>query len=365
MAYKYDPETKTWIVWYSKRHPITRIPRRIVRKDIKSEAAAKKLLPELIIELNKRLHKEVVPTWQAALQEFYEYSRDQGIMLNTIQSYQYSLDAHTLSDWGAKCVDEISSQEIRDLINRKVGHRTVHQQKNLLKYIRAVFRMCLEKEYVLRDPTPMIHFPKRESIKGVLKEAEVEQLLNQAKLMSCVWYPIWATALYTGMRSGELFALKWSHVNLDDRTILVNSAWNNKDGFKCTKNGRDRIIPIASNLVPILAELKLSKHDPEFVLPRMRQWEKGEQARELRMFLAGLGLPQVRFHDLRATWATILLSKGIEPIKVMAMGGWSDMKTMMIYIRKAGLDIKGLTNCLNLHNPFAQEGKVLSLSGSR
>ena len=42
-----------------------------------------------------------------------------------------------------------------------------------------------------------------------------------------------------------------------------------------------------------------------------------------------LGLPDIRFHDLRATWATIMLSKGVEPIKVMSMGGWKDIKTMM------------------------------------
>ena len=70
----------------------------------------------------------------------------------------------------------------------------------------------------------------------------------------------------------------------------------------------------------------------------------------LRMFLCGLGLPAIRFHDLRATWATLLLSKGVEPIKVMIMGGWKDLKTMQIYVRKAGVDIAGATDCLDFHN---------------
>jgi integrase len=61
----------------------------------------------------------------------------------------------------------------------------------------------------------------------------------------------------------------------------------------------------------------------------------------------GLGLPPIKFHDLRATWATLMLSKGVEPIKVMIMGGWKDLKTMQIYIRKAGVDIKGITDRLN------------------
>ncbi|WP_164848339.1 hypothetical protein [Halobacteriovorax sp. HLS] len=39
---------------------------------------------------------------------------------------------------------------------------------------------------------------------------------------------------------------------------------------------------------------------------------------------------------------------GVAPIKVMAMGGWADLKTMQRYIRKAGTEIKGITDSLNL-----------------
>lgn len=79
----------------------------------------------------------------------------------------------------------------------------------------------------------------------------------------------------------------------------------------------------------------------------------------LRMFLLGLGLPAIRFHDLRATWATLLLSKGVEPIKVMFMGGWSDLKTLQIYIRKAGVNIKGSTDVLDFHDSIAHPGKLI------
>jgi integrase len=56
----------------------------------------------------------------------------------------------------------------------------------------------------------------------------------------------------------------------------------------------------------------------------------------------------------------MLLSKGVEPIKVMKMGGWKDLETMMIYARKAGVDIRGATDCLNL-NSAAEPSKVLHL----
>lgn len=98
------------------------------------------------------------------------------------------------------------------------------------------------------------------------------------------------------------------------------------------------------------------------MLPRIDKWDKGEQARELRLFLMGLGLPRIRFHDLRATWATIMLSKGVEPIKVMVMGGWKDLKTMQFYIRKAGVNICGIYDELKLHNPMFSSDKILLLS---
>ena len=117
-----------------------------------------------------------------------------------------------------------------------------------------------------------------------------------------------------------LYALTWDKVNLEQRLIKVDSSWNNKSGFKDTKSGDDRIVEIAPELVFILKNLKMQSFDSPFVLPRIDKWDKGEQARELRMFLNGLGLPRIRFHDLRATWATMMLSNGIPPIKVMSMG---------------------------------------------
>ena len=58
-----------------------------------------------------------------------------------------------------------------------------------------------------------------------------------------------------------------------------------------------------------------------------------------------------------------MLQKGVEPIKVMIMGGWKDIKTMQLYVRKAGVDIKGITNCLDLHSPTKSEpGKLLNLA---
>lgn len=53
----------------------------------------------------------------------------------------------------------------------------------------------------------------------------------------------------------------------------------------------------------------------------------------------GIGLPPVRFHDLRASWATTLFGLGIEPAKVMVAGGWSDIFSEARTCRTTGLNL--------------------------
>lgn len=70
-------------------------------------------------------------------------------------------------------------------------------------------------------------------------------------------------------------------------------------------------------------------------------WTRGEQAKDLRAFLKGMGFPSIKFHALRACFATQLLAKGIPAAIVMKICGWRDLKTMEFYIRVAGVDEKG------------------------
>ena len=345
-----------WIVSYSKRHPKTRQPVTL-RRRAKSKAEANRLYAELVVEVNARLNRSVIPSWQSLVELYIEDLKKRDVSAKTIESYFLCLKAHTFPLWGGRLASEITSLEIRTAIKELLFHRSPSHQKNVLKYIRGAFNFAVEAGILASNPTPSMKIKTGEKLKSVLTEEQVRTLLTQAKVIGSEWYPIWAMALYTGMRNGELHALTWDKVNLEARKILVDCSWNNKDGLKSTKSGDDRIVEIAPNLVYILKELKLRSLNPPFVLPRIDKWDKGEQARELRLFLEGLGLPRIRFHDLRATWATIMLGKGIAPIKVMAMGGWKDLKTMQYYIRKAGVNIVAITDNLDLHD--AQGGTKL------
>lgn len=365
MAIKPDPKRPgTFIVSYGKRHPITRQTLSLRRRGFKSKAEAKRAYDELVIEVNDRLRGKLVPTWEAAVANLGQSQQARGLSGKTIDDYAISLRAHTFPDWRERLIDSITTEEIRNLLQAKLGDRHPNTRRNVHKFIRAAFEVAVERGDLQRNPSPRLTFRAPYKIKGVLTKPQVTLLLEKAKLVGWEWYPHVALALYTGMRNGELYALTWDKVNLEARQILVDCSWSSKDGLKSTKSGDDRIVEIAPELLPMLARLKLQSDGSSSVLPRLSRWEAGAQASELQAFLLTLGLPRIRFHDLRATWCTLMLSKGVEPVKLMAMGGWRDLKTIRHYLRISGVSIQGITDGLSLHNPSPEAAEVVQMHRS-
>jgi site-specific recombinase XerD len=98
------------------------------------------------------------------------------------------------------------------------------------------------------------------------------------------------------------------------------------------------------------------------VLPQCPGWKHGDAGKVLRMFLERIGIKKdVVFHTLRACFATHLLSTGVEPIKVMRMGGWSDLKTFQIYLRMSGVDVRGVAEGLQVLPESRDLDKVIPL----
>jgi integrase len=363
MGIKFDEQTKTYEVSYTKRHPITGVPYPIRRKNIKSKVEARRVYEELIVLVSEKIKRRIIPSWRAHLDDYFQYLKTTGITNTTIYNREKLLRHHTLLNWEEKLIDEISRDDIFGLLASRLADSSESHKKFFLKCLRGVFQFAIDRQWRTHNPTPVLKFKVNDKIKSVLNEEQIMSLLRNAQEQGWPWYPHYSVAVFTGLRSGELFALKWSNVNLEKRQILVNSNWVRRDGFKSTKSGDDRIVEIPLPLINLLRDLKLKSADSDFVLPRLSRWEQGEQSSDLRLFLKSNGLPQVRFHDLRASWATLLLSKGVAPSQVMAMGGWKDMKTMMIYMRKAGINIKDATSCLDgmqIHG--IQGAKVVNFS---
>lgn len=362
MGIKLITETGKWSAWHAKRNPITKEPISLKRIGLDSKAEALRTERELIVKVEDRIRAKIVPSWEKLVEMWAEDARNRGLTPKTIENYLYSLKAYTFEKWSQRTVDRILMAEIRDLINIDLAAKSDIQKQSVLKFIRCVFDHGVASGHLNRNPCPPMTFKAPYKAKLALTRQQVDRLLTQAKQMDCEWYYHWCMAVYTGMRNGELFSLTWNKVDFEKNRILVNCSWSAKNGLKSTKSGDDRMVPIAPRLKPILMELKLkSSAETDHVLPRISKWNKGDQARELRFFLGGLGLPPVKFHDLRATWATLLLRCKVPHIQVMAAGGWKSLKTMQIYVRNAGVDLDGMMDNFELHDHSQVNGKILEL----
>lgn len=281
---------------------------------------------------------------------------------STVYGYEKNLNKWTFKIWSMKAIGEITRNDVHDILYQQNMDITDNARKNLLKQIKRVLQMALEDDHLQRNPAQGMSVKVAETKKLVLTNKEVEIFLQKASEIDHPFYPIWVTALMTGMRSGELKALSWNDIDMEAKTISVNKQWTNKTGITPTKSRKNRVVPISDDFLLFLKQWKLkADKDAEFLLPQLSEWENGEQAAVLKEFCKDIEITEVKFHDLRATFITNLLSRGVSLAQVMAIVGHSEIKTTNVYLRLAGVDIKGATNGLGYKIPSATGAKVFKL----
>lgn len=377
MAVKqYEENGKSlWMVYVnirSKEDPRIRNQKRIL--GIESEKAAisaeKKLLKELSEQNVRRSSLGI--TWEDAIGRWELTMRE--------DKRSFSYEANTVSDhvgllrnctkpWLKKAASEIYRGDARELFNALAQDGRSHAYlKHLKSTINVVFRWGIEQRLILGIHESPVHGlslegAKAEKVPDILTLEEIRKLLHEAKIMEHEWYPVWATALLTGMRNGELHALLWTDVDFDNRRITVSKSYHSRRRFvKSTKSGYWRNVPISDELHSLLLELKAKAGNRIHVLPRLTKWDDGLQAEVLRAFCRGIGIRSVKFHALRACFATQLLAHDIAPARVMKICGWRDLKTMQYYIRLAGVDERGATQVLKvMPSDAAVMGEVVNM----
>lgn len=280
---------------------------------------------------------------------------------STIYGYEKSLGKWTFKAWEYKTIREINRSDIHEVLYEVASSLTDNARKNVLKQIKRILQLALEDGHLDRNPAQGMSVRVAEITKLVLTNQEAEIFLRAAQKTDHPFYPIWATALMTGMRSGELKALSWSDIDFDAKTISVTKQWTSKTGIVPPKSKKNRVIPISDDFLAFLKEWKLKcDKSTDFVLPQLLEWENGEQAKITKLFCKSIAVTPIKFHDLRATFITNLLSRGVSLAKVMAIVGHSEIKTTNVYLRLAGVDTAGATNGLGYKLPVENEASVLN-----
>jgi len=177
---------------------------------------------------------------------------------------------------------------------------------------------------------PMQHVSKlREPQEGFsyLSEAEGKRLLLA---LSTDVRPIVATAMYTGMRAGEVYGLKWENVDLDRGIITVESS---RDGP--TKSRRVRYIPINPKL-KIVLEAHRGKQDSDYVFPGPDgKMHYRDMRKELARACRVAGVKRIRFHDLRHTFASCFIQKSGNILSLQKLLGHSSLEMTLRYAHLA------------------------------
>jgi integrase len=252
---------------------------------------------------------------------------------------------------------------VRRMANNGISISYIKKVKNI---VNRIYDFGIEEGLILGVKHSPVHGlslgPKTEKVPDILTADEIKKLLYEAKVQNNPWYPIWAMALLTGMRAGELHALEWSDVDFENNLIRVSKSFCKRlKVTKSTKAGYWRNVPISPDLRLLLLSLKV-KSVTNKVLPGNADWTRLDQCRALKKFLESIRLPKIKFHALRACFATQLLSRGTPAAVVMKICGWRDLKTMDIYLRVAGVEERGATDCLKiLPDETDTEGKVVGI----
>lgn len=276
-----------------------------------------------------------------------------------------------------KKLEDITREDIHKLIFDQMSFRgaSAHTQRRILKSIHRIFEVALENGLIARNPSRGIKIKVPPPNTSGLNSEEAQTLLERAFEEKHPFYSIWAFALLTGLRSGELYALRWSDIDIVSKTITVSATWSNKDGYHPPKSNKFRVVPISDSLAVLLKDLKRNgpykaklrglngnaDNFDDLVLPRIRDWKNGEQAKVLRSFCVTIGISPIRFHDLRSTFATNLLSQGAPLAKVSKILGHNRITTTEIYLRMAGVAVEGITERLSYSIPTRESGQILRL----
>jgi integrase len=330
------------------------------RSNIKSHKLAVKVEKQLNLEVSKKMVEanHSGPTWKALVEGWELAARSNNLFKRqitptTLNDHVGALNLHTAT-WMNIPADKISRADVHEVFSlMTVEGKSYARKKNVKSAINNVFEWSMDSGLVRGltvSPARDISFGKRtEGEPEILNINEIRKLLQLAHQTEHPWYPVWAMALLTGMRNGELHALLWSDLDWANNLITVSKSYNSKTkSVKCTKNGLYRSVPMNSELLRLLKELRVNAKGRPEVLPRLPRWRNGVAARILQAFCSGYGIPPIRFHTLRACFATQLMRDNVPVPQVQKICGWADLKTTMRYVRLSGIEVTGATDCLKI-----------------
>jgi site-specific recombinase XerD len=251
---------------------------------------------------------------------------------NQLQKFIPDISLDTIS---LKNLDQfISSIYSKSKFAASLYHRT----------LKAAFNKAVIWNYIQENPFKKIKTPKvTKSFPVYLSEAELILILNKTE--DQLLKNIFTTAFYTGMRLNEILNMKWNWIDFTQDIITVK----NSDDFK-TKSKRERIIPIHHKVKSILLDHFSLGNQPknDLVFYRKKNIKLNGEfiSKQFKVAVRAASLnDDIHFHNLRHSFASNLVQRGVNLYVVKELLGHENIKTTQVY---SHLTQSSLTNAVCL-----------------
>ena len=310
---------------------------------------AQKRLNELLVTLEKGVYTPPGRlTVGEHLRNWLEGYVKTNCSLRTLDAVQSIAEHHLIPALGNTQLKQLHPQMIQAYYGKaveKLSARSVHYHHRILS---QSLKYAVRQGYLGRNPCELVDPP---SWKGktmrTLVPGELEVLLENAS--SNQFYPVIYTAVSTGLRQAELLGLMWRSIDLDYLSISVNQVLYKRRGI-CqfnepkTSHSRRRV-SMTPKLACFLREYKQERErlyqqlGKELTLDSLvfanvegKPLDPGVLTHNFARIAKRVGLENVRFHDLRHTFASLMLLRGAKPKVISeALGHSSVAFTMDVY----------------------------------
>jgi len=256
---------------------------------------------------------------------------------------------HLVPQFGQMKLEEISERDMeilkRDKLASGLAPKTI---KNIQSAMRKSLECAVQWGYLDKIPYfTWIKVPKTE-VSVISKYCEQELLNDNTNLL---WNTMIIVALKTGMRLGEILALRWTDVNFFENLLNVNGSINVCFERAPTKNGKCRVIPMSNDVrsgLKRLFEDSRKKSGNTYVFDRgdEKPFSMYASGRMLKKITKQIGIDEhIHWHKLRHTFATNVAKRGVSMRILQELLGHS---TILMTERYSHVDMEAKQNAIQL-----------------
>ncbi len=257
--------------------------------------------------------------------------------LRTAQSYQSEVRRHLIPALGVIPLPQLRPQHLQRYYAQALSDGRTDEKGGLsartVQYHHRILSEALSHAVKMgllgRNVAEAVDSPRPEQKNmATMVPEDIPQFLEVAR--ETPYYVLFYTALYTGMRLGEVLGVRWCDVDLDMASLSVVQALYKRSGVckmvKPKSSHSRRRIALSPSLALLLRDHKAEQNvrgillgeslvdsDLVFCHPDGKPLDPGVVSHTFARVLKKAGLPHIRFHDLRHTHATLLLKGGIHP----------------------------------------------------